>query len=68
MCLVETAPLGVDDNGKLDRKALATFWTDLASGDAAVAYKAQLALSAARDEVPAFLASGFARPRRTMPP
>ena len=56
VCLVKTAPPGAGDNGKLDHKALETFWTDLASGDAAVAYRAQLALSAARDTVPAFLA------------
>jgi WD40 repeat protein len=56
VCLVETAPPGVGGNGKLDRKALETFWADLASGDAAVAYRAQQALSAAREEAPAFLA------------
>ena len=56
VCLVETTPPGAGDNGKLDRKALDTFWTDLASDDAAVAFRAQVALSVAREAAPAFLA------------
>jgi hypothetical protein len=56
VCLVETAPPGVGGGGRPDRKVLEGLWTDLASADAAVAYRAEVALRAAREDAPAFLA------------
>jgi WD40 repeat protein len=49
--LAETAPPGAADG-----KALEALWDDLGSDDAAVAYRAVAALSAAREDAPAFLA------------
>jgi WD40 repeat protein len=54
--LVETAPPGVEESGRPQRQTLEGWWTDLGSTDAAIAYRAQVALGAARDDAPAFLA------------
>jgi WD40 repeat protein len=56
VCLVETASPDVGADGRPNRQALEALWTDLGSADAAVAYRAEAALVAARDDAPAFLA------------
>jgi hypothetical protein len=56
VCLVDTSPPGIAGKAPPDRRAMEALWDDLASDDAAVAYRAQAALAAARDEAPAFLA------------
>jgi WD40 repeat protein len=59
-CLVETAPPGVGEGGRPDRKTLDGLWADLGSADAAVAYRAGVVLAAAKEDAPAFLAGKLA--------
>jgi len=55
VCLVGSAPPGAAGAERPDRKTLEALWNDLGSADAAVAYRALVALGAARDDAPAFL-------------
>jgi hypothetical protein len=55
VCLVGSAPPGAVGAERPDRKTLEALWNDLGNADAAVAYRALVALGASRDDAPALL-------------